>query len=159
MQSRLESLINSGVAGSVGGVLPTGSLPEGVILSIRSVTIRAPAGAAATMEVRGALGAFGGVMSKIVPAGSTSGSQSKCFVASVVRGEDSPDVAVLRQFRDTRLMQHVAGRAAVAAYGVAGPRLAVAVERSPALRRVADLLIVRPGVRLAKARLHRNRSR
>jgi hypothetical protein len=36
------------------------------------------------MEVRGALGAFGGVISRVVPAGSRFG----CFVATVVRGED-----------------------------------------------------------------------
>jgi hypothetical protein len=158
LRARLESLINAAILTQIPGATPGGTLPEGVILSIRSVTIRTPTGAAATMEVRGALGAFGGVINKLVPAGSASGSQFKCFVATVVRGEDSPDVAVLRRFRDTVLVRHAAGRAFVVAYGAVGPWLAAAAARSPVVRRAADLLIVRPGVWIAKGQLDRHNS-
>jgi hypothetical protein len=74
----LESRINGSIASSAGRSLPGGTLPEGVVLSVRTVRINGPGETipdqpADTISVRGALGAFGGVLNKLPQAGGGGG--------------------------------------------------------------------------------------
>lgn len=72
------------------------------------------------------------------PAGNNPpGGSGKCFVATAVYGEFSPEVALLREFRDRRLVPHPLGRRLVAAYYRTSPPIADILAGSPGLRRLA----------------------
>ena len=82
IRGTLESRINGSIATSAGRSLPGGTLPTGVVLSVRTVRINGPGAPspdqpAATIGVRGALGAFGGVLNKL-PMPSTGGGGGIC---------------------------------------------------------------------------------
>ncbi|MBL8921014.1 MAG: hypothetical protein JNJ54_19285 [Myxococcaceae bacterium] len=61
-------------------------------------------------------------------------STGPCFVATVAFGEGSPELDVLRRFRDEALLTRPAGRRLVEAYYRHGPALASVVQRRPWLR-------------------------
>lgn len=66
-----------------------------------------------------------------------------CFVATAsFGGYDSPNVLVLREFRDGTLAQFAAGRAFIDWYYTHGPALAALVELSPLLRAMAAVLLM-----------------
>jgi hypothetical protein len=82
IRDTLQSRINSSIASSAGRSLPGGTLPQGVVLSVRTVRINGPGAPtpdqpADTIGVRGALGAFGGVLNKL-PQPSSGGGGSTC---------------------------------------------------------------------------------
>ncbi|HEV8603925.1 MAG TPA: CFI-box-CTERM domain-containing protein [Tepidisphaeraceae bacterium] len=147
IRQTLESRVNAAIVAQAGTSLPGGSLPAGVILSIRSIRITAvpPGGTTLVLEVRGALGAFGGVFSKLPPV-----TISPCFIATAVHGADSQEVQLLRSFRDDFLANNFAGRAFVSLYESASPGLARFISARPNLRSIARAVIVTPGVWLAK---------
>lgn len=68
---------------------------------------------------------------------------SNCFVATAVFGEDSPEVKVLRRWRDARLSRSAGGRVLICLYGRAGPPLAELAGRLPALKRGFQILLSR----------------
>lgn len=56
---------------------------------------------------------------------------ARCFIASAVFGPTSPEVAVLRTFRDERLATTAAGRAFIATYYKVSPPIARALVTAP----------------------------
>jgi hypothetical protein len=149
LRQTLENRVNAEIVAGVGKALPTGgSLPAGVILSIRSVKTTADPGG--TLEVRGALGAFGGVISKLPPIVVPPGSTKPCFVATAVYGAGSPEVQFLRSFRDGVLVNYFAGKKFVSLYEIISPRLADFISNKPNLKGLARTLVVKPGVWLAE---------
>lgn len=71
-----------------------------------------------------------------------------CFLATAVYGEGAAELEDFRRFRDRTLAARPWGRAFIRAYFAAGPALAGAVRRSPALGRLA-----RWGLEALRARL------
>jgi hypothetical protein len=62
--------------------------------------------------------------------------KSGCFVVTAVfRDADHPTVSALRQWRDTSLARHRAGRLFIRGYNLSGPGLARIVNRVPCSRR------------------------
>jgi len=148
LRQTLENRVNDAIVAQVGKALTAdGSLPAGVILSIRSINSRADPGG--TLEVRGALGAFGGVISKLPPIVIPSGGGKTCFIATAVHGAGSPEVQLLRSFRDGMLVNHFAGRKFVSLYEFVSPKLADFISNKPNLKAIARALLVKPGVWLA----------
>jgi hypothetical protein len=150
LRQTLESRVNAAIVAQIGRVLPPpGVLPSGVILSIRSIKTTADPGG--TMEVRGALGAFGGVISKLPPIAVTPPAPGKlCFIATAVYGEASPEVELLRSFRDGVLLNYSMGRKFVSLYELVSPRLAESISHRSNLRAIACALVVKPAIWLAK---------
>lgn len=73
---------------------------------------------------------------------------SVCFVATVVYGTPThPHVALLRQYRDVKLVRSTCGRAAIAAYYIAGPIAARLLKGSPFLIRVIRRFLTEPAAR------------
>jgi len=138
------------IAKSIGRALQTGdTLPPGVVLSIRSTNVTPDPGG--VLEIRGALGAFGGVFSKLPPIQVTPGTGGKpCFIATAVHGADSPEVRLLRSFRDRELKKFFAGRKLVALYETVSPPIADYIADKPHLKAIARILVVSPGALLAK---------
>lgn len=66
-----------------------------------------------------------------------------CFLATAVYGEDAPELAAFRRFRDAALLPSVAGRLFVRGYYAAGPALARFVGGRPGLRRVTRFTLGR----------------
>jgi len=66
---------------------------------------------------------------------SSSGSDSRCFIATALYGsEDHPDVKILRDFRDTYLLDNPIGRKFVQIYYLYSPSLADRIEYNRSLR-------------------------
>ena len=147
IQDRLNASIISGVSRS----LPGGALPTGVILSIRNVRVTT-----ADITVRGALGAFEGVFSKLPPI-TVGGSGGRCFIASAVYGEDSTQVAALRAFRETNLRPYALGRWFIRSYERVSPLLARFIAHRPMLRGIVRCVIVDPAAWLVHRRTTRGR--
>lgn len=57
-----------------------------------------------------------------------------CFIATEMYGLESPEVALLRRFRDTALLLHPLGRGFVRFYYRTAPRVVVAMRRSAPVR-------------------------
>jgi len=76
-----------------------------------------------------------------------------CFVVTACMGDDNhPHVVVMRRFRDEVLSRSLGGRWFIWLYAISGPHLARLIDRSPALRKVVTLLVVRPAAYLAVRR-------
>ena len=76
-----------------------------------------------------------------------------CFVATAVYGDPEHEkVHLLRQFRDSRLLQSRVGRQFVRCYYLVGPWFGRRLERSPVLRRVCRRLLDRICSRLTGER-------
>ena len=69
---------------------------------------------------------------------------SACFIATAACGIDSSEVAVLRRFRDTALLNSALGRRLAGAYYRLSPPLASFIESSPRMRSVVRNVLVRP---------------
>ena len=77
-----------------------------------------------------------------------------CFVVTATMGDfDHPDVKLLRQFRDSWIMQQRGGRSLVSFYYRIGPTLAGWIGGSDRRRSVAYRLIVKPAVGFARKRM------
>lgn len=160
IKATLKGRLNAGVLSAVATSLSRGvpsTLPAGVILSVRSVratTRPMGTGSEAVIGVRAALGAFGGVLNKFPP---LVGSGGRCFIATAATEPNSPDVLLLRKWRDSQLLQHRAGRLFVRTYERLSPPLAKAIAGSPRLRAATRLLLVLPAARVAAFLLRRSK--
>jgi hypothetical protein len=147
IRQTLENRVNAAIATAMGRALAAdGSLPAGVTLSIRSVNVTAAQDGTGTIQVRGALGAYGGVISKFPQ--TTGGGQ--CFIATAAVGRNSQEVRLLRDFRDNHLLRSRAGRMFVSIYENVSPPLARMVARSMLLRNITRRLIVEPAAFLVQ---------
>ncbi len=66
---------------------------------------------------------------------------SKCFIATVCFGEDAPETAVLRTWRDQYLIEQAWGRKFIVWYYTHGEEFAEIASRSPALKGMAKVCI------------------
>jgi hypothetical protein len=133
--------INSGLIAAAGRQLAGGTLPAGIILSIRSISVTS-----ANINAEAALGAFGGVFSKL-PQTST---PSKCFIATATFGNGSPEVQTLRTFRDVFLLTNRVGSKFVRLYEFISPGIAHRISKQPFLKWMVRICIVKPSFNVAK---------
>ena len=70
------------------------------------------------------------------------GKAGSCFVATVIFGERSEEVAILRKWRDERLSESIVGRKFVKAYYELGPFCATAVQGNAVIRRLARTVLL-----------------
>jgi len=83
--------------------------------------------------------------------------KGSCFIATAIYGSyDSPEVRLLRIFRDTVLAQNTTGRCLVRIYYTASPPIARILNRHRRLRRLVGQAVVGPVVRIVRRRLERN---
>lgn len=75
---------------------------------------------------------------------------SPCFVVTATMGRDSaPPVVILRDFRDTVLIDYGAGRKFIGWYYTQGPRIADTIAASQTLRLLSFVLVVAPSTAAA----------
>jgi hypothetical protein len=115
IRDTLQSRINGSIASSAGRSLPGGTLPTGVVLSVRSVRINGPGAPtpdqpAATIGVRGALGAFGGVLSKLPPPPSGGGTSLCAGSTLAALGQLAVSLDALRLDRDALALSPAGAR-------------------------------------------------
>jgi hypothetical protein len=80
--------------------------------------------------------------------------QAKCFVATAAFGTPfSPEVEILRRFRDEVLSRSATGRWLMAWYWRLGPRWAAWLEDRPAARRIVRQFLLVPLCRLLASRV------
>ena len=154
--SRLGARYVALALGSLAGLIAPGTttLPTGVVASLRTVEVTGSG-----LTVRGALGAFGGVFSKLPPPPPpTTTPPSRCFIATAATSESSPDVIALRAFRDTTLLPNPLGARLVRLYEASSPPLAKQIRSHPALRALVRHTVVRPAAALARLVARRSRS-
>jgi hypothetical protein len=148
LQRRMNASILTAVATRF-AKQPTTTLPSGVVMSLRQVRFTSrttPSGSEPVVAILGALGAFGGVLSKF-PQASGGG---QCFIATAAVGPNSQEVRLLRDFRDNHLLRSRAGRMFVGIYEYFSPPLARLVTRSLLLRKITRRLIVEPAAFLVQ---------
>jgi hypothetical protein len=137
IRGTLESRINGSIVSSAGRSLPGGTLPGGVVLSIRSVRINGPGEVtpdqpADTISVRGALGAFGGVLNKL-PQPSTGGGGGTCAGSTLASlGQLAVSLDALRVDRNV-LVSSPAGRRLVELYYRWSPEVSSLLREDAAL--------------------------
>jgi hypothetical protein len=141
VRSNIEAHVSRRITSAVGTTL-SGSLPAGVILSVRTVSATAQ-----RLQIRGVLGSFGNVAPKLQQAGGGGG--KKCFIASAAYGSElAPEVQFLRELRDDVLRATEWGREFFESYWRhyyrISPPIAHEMERDPALRRLVRWSIVQP---------------
>jgi hypothetical protein len=142
----LEKMLNTAIIASIGKQLPGGELPPGIILSIRTININTD-----KITARGALGAFGGVISKLPV--TPNPIPNKCFIATTVYGPDSMEVQILRNYRDIYLLTDRIGRKVVSLYEFLSPNMAKFISNKPLLKQLTRSIIVSPFVWIAKLTL------
>lgn len=99
---------------------------------------------------------YGGQAETPSPEDAPKESESACFIATAACGTGlAPQVAVLREFRDTCLRERWPGRLFISVYQSVSPPIARLIARSPALRCMALTLIVTPAAALARRRVSR----
>lgn len=126
---KIESRLTNAIVAAVGRSLGTGQLAAGVILSIRTLQVNA-----VRIEVRGALGAFGGVISKLPPIAGSGGSGTTCALQTLASlGYGVFGLQVLREVRDGGLAATETGRWATEAYYRFGDEASVLLVRNPLL--------------------------
>lgn len=83
-----------------------------------------------------------------------------CFIATAIYGSyDSPEVRLLRLFRDTVLVQNASGRWLLRTYYSASPAIARILDRHRGLRQLVRLALVQPVVRMVRRILERKERR
>lgn len=119
IRANVERRINTAIISSVGRQLPGGLLPEGVILSVRAVSIKSDASA---LDVSACLGAFGGVAAKLPPLGGGAG--KSCPLQTLMTlGYGLSGMQKLRETRDTLLATVPLGRRLTELYYQFGPEV------------------------------------
>jgi hypothetical protein len=155
----VKSQLNSGILSSVASRVNRGTpstMPAGVVLSIRGIrsTTRTNTTTGVTESVIGvnaALGAFGGVVSKF-PALSTTGT---CFIATAALEPNSPELGILRAWRDDWIRPVFGGETFIALYERFSPPVARRIEKSSKLRAAVRVLVIAPASRMATLLLER----
>ena len=74
---------------------------------------------------------------------SPSVSKNNCFIATAIYGIDAPETNALRQWRDSKLMSHFAGRTVVAMYYAISPSIARIIVNNKHIHFVAKSLLDR----------------
>jgi hypothetical protein len=119
IRANIERRVNTAIISSVGRQLPGGLLPEGVILSVRAVSIKSDASA---LDVSACLGAFGGVFTKLPPLGGGAG--KSCPLQTLMTlGYGLSGMQKLRETRDTLLATLPLGRRLIELYYQFGPEV------------------------------------
>jgi len=138
IRDNLERRINASVISSAGRQLPGGVLPAGVVLSVRTVTIGTPPGASEpAISVRAAVGAFGGVFSKL-PQPSSGGGGKVCAGQTLVAlGLAAGTMSQFRALRDGTLGLTAEGRRLIAEYYRFSPEVSELLRADPSLARRA----------------------
>lgn len=72
------------------------------------------------------------------------GSDSKCFIATAVCGENAAEVIALRHFRDSYLQTSLLGRTFIKQYYRFSPRVARTIQACPKVRTFVRQMIIRP---------------
>lgn len=67
---------------------------------------------------------------------------SRCFIATAVFGEVAPETERFRAYRDHHLSRSTVGRLAIDVYYRISPVIAAVLDRSPASRHVARLVLL-----------------
>jgi hypothetical protein len=129
VRSNIEAHVSRRIAGAVGRTL-TGSLPAGVILSVRTVSATSQ-----RLQIRGVLGSFGNVAPKLQQAGGGGGGGGKsCPLTSLAAiGYAMPALDVARWARDEQLATTAHGRWAIEAYYRHGAEVSALLARNPRL--------------------------
>jgi hypothetical protein len=151
VKKNLERRVNSSVLASAGRQLAGTDLPPGVILSIAWISIDPN-----RIMVTPALGAFGGVFSKLPPLLPSSG---RCFIATAAYGSSlAPEVDFLRHFRDDVLRKTRSGAEFFdryyEQYYQISPPIADQMWRDQGLRHAIRWSLVRPIVSQLQLALH-----
>lgn len=132
LRSRIEAGINAGVLASLAGMIAPGTttLPTGIVLSIRTVVIDATG-----ITARGALGAFGGVFSKLPPMPTGGGGGRTCPLGMLVAfAIPALDLDVFRVTRDRTLERERPARDLIDAYYRHGAEVTRLLLTEPSLR-------------------------
>jgi len=137
IRKNIESHLENRIVGAVGRSLGPAGLPAGVILSVRSANVTS-----LHLEMRGALGSFGTVASKLPPAGGGGGGGGPiCTLHTLASlGLCVSGLDVLRAVRDGSLAATETGRWATAAYYRFGAEVSSLFTRNPRLARRAAAL-------------------
>lgn len=133
----INSNLNVSILTSAGRLFAGGALPSGINLSVRTIDVSSVRG----MEVRAALGAFGGVLSKF-PSSSGSSGTSLCPVHTLASlGLLASDLAVLRDIRDRQIAGSNVGRRLVESYYHAGVEVSALLNADRNLARRASSVV------------------
>jgi hypothetical protein len=136
IRETLEQRLNAAVIAAAGRALPGGVLPAGVTASVRTINITP-----ARIQVRAALGAFGGVFSKLPPPPSGGGRPGICPVLTLsTLGHSLVGMAVLRGVRDARLATTETGRRLIESYYRCGDEISDLLRADSGLARRAARL-------------------
>jgi len=117
--STIQDTVNAQIVANAGRTLAGGALPAGITLSIRTITVNDTA-SGVELQVRGALGAFGGVLSKLPVLGSGSGCPLQTLRS---RGLAAGRLSLLRGVRDQQLNATDSGRSLIDSYYRHGPEI------------------------------------
>jgi hypothetical protein len=130
IRRNIESHVENRIVGAVGRSLGSAGLPAGVILSVRSVNATSQ-----HLVVRGALGSFGTVASKLpAPSGGGGGGGISCPLHTLASlGLPVSGLDVLRAVRDESFAATETGRFATAAYYRFETEVSLLLTRNPRL--------------------------
>lgn len=78
--------------------------------------------------------------------------ESKCFIATAVYGQTTPEVEVLRQFRDEVLLSSATGRKLVFLYYLFSPYIATLIGKSTFAKTIIKAVILKPIIWLINCR-------
>jgi len=141
LSAKMSSSVNTAIINGAGKQLTGGTLPAGIILSIRSIGV-----SSSGINIEAALGAFGGVLSKFPQSNTT----SKCFIATAAYGNDSIEVQTLRMVRDFVLLRNYLGTKFVHFYEWASPGLANQISHNYSLKVLTRIFVVTPSFWIAR---------
>lgn len=87
----------------------------------------------------------------------TASKSGGCFIATAVYGSDStPEVLVLRTFKDTVLLPSRIGEIFVNTYYLVSPPLARVIASKPFIRKIVRKVLIQPIVKLCRSWMNRN---
>jgi hypothetical protein len=84
-------------------------------------------------------------------------SKPDCWVATVLYGQSSEEIRLLRWFRDSVLSNSTLGRLSVSCYYHTGPLMAICMRRCPPLGTILRVMLVAPTLAISKRRFTRIR--
>ncbi len=81
---------------------------------------------------------------------------TKCFIATTVYGSYSPEVKILRKYRDEHLLKSTYGKALIFIYYLISPQIACFIQMNKTARFLTKVIILKPIFLLAKVQLSRS---